>query len=183
MGEAKRRLQETRAKFLRMIERWDFEPSDWERDTVAAVEQLPAVTVRRYPADALAWMRMKPQECHANCRFMQDEDPNGRVRQITGWLLENDNYVLHSVIDQGDGLCCVTPMLVNAPAVFDFKPDPAIEWREEGEYRVAYRGGQAIEPGVRRDPAKSRREVSIMRERLLSGMNPYEAMKLDLDPR
>jgi hypothetical protein len=53
MGEAKRRLEETRAEFLRMIERWDFEPSDWERDTVAAVEQLPAVTVKRYPPEPL----------------------------------------------------------------------------------------------------------------------------------
>lgn len=181
MGEARRRREETRAKFLKMIDRWDFEPTDWERETVAAIEGLPSVTVRRYPKEALIYMRMKPQECHVNCRFMQEEDKSGRIRQVTGWMLEHRNYVLHSVIDQGDGFFCVTPMLVEAPTTFNFRPDPAIEWREEGGFRVAYREGHPIEPGVRCDPEQSRKDIALVRQRLLSGMNPYEAMKIDLN--
>jgi hypothetical protein len=43
------------------------------------------------------------------------------------------------------------------------------------------REGHEIGPGVRREPEQTLREGSIVRERLKSGMNPYEAMRLPFD--
>jgi hypothetical protein len=135
MGEAKRRREEVRKQFLEMIDWWSFEPTEWEREAVEAIDRLPVVRVRRYPPHILKEMGMPPQKCHANARFMEENDPRGIIRRVNGWRLDNNNYVLHSVIDQGGGaICCVTPSLIDEPDEFDFRPDDAIEWREDGEY-------------------------------------------------
>ena len=85
MGEAKRKLEAVRAQFLAELAKWDFQTSDWELKTVAEIKRLPVVKVPRGSDEELTWMRMKPRQCHANARFMEEHDPEGRSRRITGW--------------------------------------------------------------------------------------------------
>lgn len=178
MGEAKRKLEAMRASMLKDIDRWSFPPSDWEKAVVASISQLTIIMVERASDEQLAWARMKPQECHANARFMEANDPDGRTRQILGWWFQQGQYVLHSVIKQGDTLICVTPSPYNTENPFPFIPDDKIEVREEGDHYVCYRKGQPIGPGVRGDPETALREGALLRKRLESGINPYEAMRL-----
>ncbi|AUX78890.1 hypothetical protein [Sinorhizobium fredii] len=177
MGEAKRKTEKTRVSFLAELDKWYFPTTEWEARTVAEISQLPVVKVTRYPDDTLAYMRMPPRACHANARFMQDNDPDKRLRQVTGWWPQDGHYVLHSVVDQHGEYVCVTPAPMYVGRTFDFIPDEKIEWRDEGDYRTGYRNGIEIGPGVRADPAKTLAELESMRQRLLSGMNPYQAVK------
>lgn len=177
MGEAKRKLEKVRASFIAELDNWSFSPTEWESRTVAEIQALPVIKVMRYPDDALEYMRMPPRECHKNARFMQDNDPNGRLKQVTGWWMQDGNYVLHSVVDQYGDYVCVTPAPLHPENPFDFIPDEKIEWRDEGDFRVAYRDGVKIGPGVRSNPTKAIADLEEIRSRLLSGMNPYEAVK------
>lgn len=178
MGEAKRKLEAMRASMLKDIERWSFPPSDWEAGLVAEIAQLDMILVERASDDQLAWARMKAQKCHANARFMEVSDPHGKTRQILGWWFQQGQYVLHSIIQQGDTMICVTPSPFNTENPFPFIPDDKIEVREEEDHYVCYRNGQLIGPGVRSDPEGALREGEALRRRLESGVNPYEAMRL-----
>lgn len=179
MGEAKRNLERVRQSFLAEIDKWAFPATDWEAQTVEELKSMPIRKAIRYPSDALEYMRMMPRQCHVNARFMQDNDPEGRLRQVTGWWLQDANYVLHSVVDQYGQLVCVTPAPPNPENSFDFIPDPKIEWRDEGDHREAYREGSRIGPGLRSDPEKTLALLEVIRMRLLSGMNPYRALQAD----
>lgn len=179
MGEAKRNLERVRQSFLAEIDKWAFPATDWEARTVEELKSMPRTKVIRYPDDALEYMRMPPRECHVNARFMQDNDPEGRLRQVTGWWLQDDNYVLHSVVDQYGRLVCVTPAPLHPENSFDFIPDPKIEWRDEDDYREAYREGVCIGPGLRSNPEKTLAQLAVIRTRLISGMNPYKAVQAE----
>lgn len=165
-------------RYLRLIELWNFPPSPEEDALVAELQTMPVRTVTRYPPDVLEWMRMPPHECHANALFMERNDPDGKMRRVSGWIIEPGRYVLHSVVDQGGELVCVTPAPMVPLVEFPFVPDPEIEWRERGEYVSAYRRGRKIGPGVRLDPLETIRQVKQIKERLRAGMNPYDAMCL-----
>lgn len=179
MGEAKRKLEELRRSFLAEIESWTFPATEWEARTVAEIRALPSVTVRRYPDEVLAQMRMPPRQCHPNARFMQDNDPERRLRHVVGWWPQGGNYVLHSVVDQYGQYVCVTPAPFH-PTLFEFIPDPKITWQDEGDRRIAHRDGVPIGPGVRIDPARTIAEIQLIKAKLLSGMNPYEACRFGL---
>jgi len=175
MGEAKKKREMLKRLAIQQMERWDFPPSDAEAEAVAEIEKMPEIVVRRYPSDMLAYMRMKPNECHANARFMQDEDPEGKCRQVTGYWPQSGNYVLHSVVERDGEMFCVTPIVIGGPDEFPFIPDPNIEWRIEGDYRVAYRKGIMVDPGFRSNPAESKRIAAIVRARIEAGMDPLKA--------
>ncbi|MDX3925169.1 MAG: hypothetical protein QHC90_05085 [Shinella sp.] len=177
MGQAKRKLEEARASFLAELDSWSFPATEWEAKVVADIGSLPVVKVTRYPDEALAYMRMPPRECHKNARFMQDNDPDKRLRQVTGWWPQDGQFVLHSVVFQNGDFVCVTPAPMHSGRTFEFIPDDKIEWRDEGDYRVAYRDGMEVGPGVRADPAKTLVEIERVRQRLLSGMNPFQAVR------
>lgn len=177
MGAAKRKREELRKALLEEMDKWSFPSTEWETRTVEEIRKLPVVKVRRYPDDTLAWMRMPPRQCHANARFMQENDPERRARQVTGWWVQEGDYLLHSVVARDGEYLCVTPAPLHQDDLFDFIPDPKIEWREEGDHRVAYRDDVEIGPGVRSDPVGTLAKIEEMRARLLSGMNPYEVVK------
>lgn len=179
MGEGKRKREAMRKALLADLEEWSFEPTDWEARTVSEIQSLPIVTVGRGPDDQLAYMRMVARQCHQNAAFMEKNDPEGLTKQVTGWWIQQDNYVLHSIILQAGQYICVTPAPLESADSFDFVPDPKIEWREEGSYRIAYRDGVEIGKGVRRNPAKAVAEINEIKKRLLSGMNPYKAVQVD----
>lgn len=169
-------MEEVRSAFVAEIEKWAFPMSDWEVRVVQEIKQMPVVTVERYPDDALAYMRMPPRQCHKNASFMEENDPECRIKQVTGWWPQEGQYVLHSVIVRDDQYICVTPAPLHSTRRFDFIPDAKIKWRDEGEVRVPYRDGVKIGPGVRDDPEKTIVELGLMREKLLSAKNPYEVM-------
>lgn len=175
MGEAKQRREALKTLAIKQFERWDFPPTDAEAQAVLEIQNLPEITVKRYPADQLKWMRMQVNQCHANARFMVDNDPEGRCRQISGYWPQAGNYVLHSVVERDGILFCVTPMPVSAPEIFPFIPDPDIEWHDEGDFRVPYRKGHIVDPGLRTDPEESKRIAGIVIGRISAGWDPIKA--------
>jgi len=165
---------------LAEVDRWAFPETDWERATVEEIARLPAITVHRVDAAQLKWMGMKPRECHVNARFMEKNDPEGRTKRIVGWWRQGDRYVLHSIVDHRDQYLCFTPVDENMvpESQFEFLPDPKIEIREENGHNSYYRDGVKIDAGVRADPSQTIAHAKVVRERLLSGMDPYEAVRL-----
>lgn len=112
MGEGKRKLEVIRVQFLAHLDDWSFPATDWEVRTVEEIKLLPVVKVPRASDGDLAYLRMRPNHCHANVRAMVKNDPEQRSEQITGWWLqENGDYVLHSILNQWGQLACVTPPL------------------------------------------------------------------------
>ncbi len=177
MGEAKRKAERLRAQFLADIEEWMFPASEWEARMVAEVRELPRVRAHRITPNQAADMGMPAKECHANCRWYQDNDPEGKARQITGWMHDDGGFVLHSVIERDGVVFCITPTPVHQEPAFEFIPDPAIEWRDEGDFRIPYRGGQKVGKGIREDPAAAMAQLEEIKRKLLSGMNPWEAIR------
>ncbi|NMN07524.1 MULTISPECIES: hypothetical protein [unclassified Novosphingobium] len=178
MGQAKRNLEEVRARMISVAERWMFEPSEWEARAVAEIKGLPRVEVSRYPAPVLEMMRMKIGECHANAYFMEREDPEKLCKRVVGWALIEGQLVLHSVVRRSAEMFCVTPAPQGAPDVFTFIPDSDIVAEEiEGRF-VHSRDGQRVDVGLRPDPEVTIEFSKKLLERLRSGMNPYKAMEL-----
>lgn len=177
MGEAKRKMDALRAEFLAQSEQWTFPASEWEARSIEEIKELPFIKVHRPSDEQLEWMRMPAKTCHANARFMEENDPDDRAKRITGWWLQEGNYVLHSIVNQLGNMICVTPSPYSRENPFDFIPDAKIEWREEGDYFEAYRDDVKIGPGLRSDPAKVLAECEDVLNRLLSGMNPYKAVQ------
>ncbi len=178
MGEAKRKREELRQRFLQIVEGWSAAPTEWETRMVAEVKELPRMTVRRYPPHVLAYMNMKQGECHANCQFMQNEDPDGICQRVVGWTYTDGQFVLHSVVKRNDEYFCVTPVPPGFPQEIIFVPDPAITVEEKDGRYIFSRGGEEIRYGLRPNPAATLEFCNTLRERLNSGMNPYEAMDL-----
>lgn len=180
MGEAKQKREELRKALLIEADKWMFPPSAEEAAIVAELAARSPVMVRREEADRLAWMRMKPRECHANVSWYVENDPTRATRHVLGWWKQGDQYVLHSVIGQGPHMMCITPQLTDVPEVFPFLPDNKITWKEEGEPSVRrfYRDGWPIPVGVRTDPLFTIGVSERMKQRLLTGMKPWDAMRL-----
>ncbi|WP_234052600.1 MULTISPECIES: hypothetical protein [unclassified Xanthobacter] len=177
MGEAKRKLEQVRHTFLADLGEWMFPPSDWETRTVAEIQALPVVIVTRRPDRDLEYMRMPAKQCHENAHFLQVHDPEGLMRHVTGWWVQDGNYVLHSVVEKDGHFFCVTPAPAYVEKTFDFIPDDKIEWRVDGEHMAPFRDGVEVGRGVRTDAAATIAELEVLRQRLLSGMNPYKAVR------
>lgn len=181
MGEAKRKKAVMKAKMIDQIQRWNFPASEAEVQAVAEINNLPKVLVKRLSKQKMAEGGMIATECHANARFMEVNDPAKELKQVAGYWLQQGNYVFHSVIQTKHGYICITPTLVDSPEVFEFIPDPDIEWREENGFNVAYRKGFKIDAGFRIDPVKTKSMLDTVMARLDAGMDPIEAARLPND--
>lgn len=177
MGEAKKKREALKDMALLTIEKWGFPATSWEAATVAEIESLPRVKASRVSTQQLAQMRMPPKQCHKNASFLEENDPEGKNKHITGWWPQDGNYVLHSVILREGEYYCVTPLIIEDYPIFDFIPDPKIEWRDEGDVRSAFRDGVKIGEGVRSDPARTIAQGEFLKDSLARGMNPMEAFK------
>ena len=109
MGQAKKRREALRRQMLEKGEEWDFPPSEWEAAVCAELREQPVIDVPRAPAEQLPMMRMPAGECHSNVRWYAKNDPTGKAHAVTGWWVQWPNFVLHSVIEIGDQLICITP--------------------------------------------------------------------------
>ncbi len=175
MGQAKARREALRKKMLIDGAKWDFEPSPWEQAVCIELRNRKAEVARRAPPDQLSWMRMPTNECHANVRWYVKNDPSKATRAVTGWWVQWPDFVLHSVIETDGQLICITPSQFDEGA-FPFIPDPKIRWIEDGEVYSAVRDGHIIGPGVRSFPLYTMARNAIVRERLLSGVDPFDAI-------
>lgn len=176
MGQAKRKLEEIRKVFLAELEDWAFPPTDWERHTVIELQSLPIVKVQRYPKELISQMRMKARQCHVNALFMEDNGTKEGMKRITGWWIQgNGLYILHSVVLHKGNYVCVTPAPYESESLFSFVPDSKIDWHKEGAGFAPYRDGMKIIKGVRANPSKTIADHEIIKQRLLSGMNPHQA--------
>jgi hypothetical protein len=177
LGEAKKKREIMRQAILEGLDEWSFPVSQWEKRSVAEIQSLPRVKVNRYPDEVLSYMRMPARRCHENAHFMQNNDPEGKIKHIVGWWVQGEDFVLHSVVLQGDQYVCVTPAPLESENTFEFVPDEKIEWRDEGNVRTAYRDGVAIGKGLRADPEKTLAELDEIRGQILSGADPYDAVR------
>lgn len=175
MGEAKRKQEALKELAKKHFARWDFPASDQEAQAVREIEQLDEYIVHRYPKHLLEHMKMKPNECHANARFMEDNDPEKKCRQVSGYWPQAGNYVLHSVVLRDGEMFCVTPIVIDGPDSFSFIPDFDIEWKLEDDGYTAYRKGLAIEPGLRSDPEENKRISAIILARMEAGVPALKA--------
>jgi hypothetical protein len=107
-------------------------------------------------------------------RWYVQNDPTSKARVVTGWWVQWPVFVLHSVIETDGQFTCITPSPYNEVRV-PFIPDPKISWIENGEVYSAVRLGQIVGPGVRVFPAFTMAQNVIVRERLLSGVDPLQA--------
>ena len=99
LGEAKRKKKSLSASLLKDLQSWAFPASEWEANAVEEVKSLPVVKAFRPSDKELTWMRMLPQKCHTNAKLMEDNDPESRSEWLTGWWVQDGNYVLHSIIN------------------------------------------------------------------------------------
>lgn len=178
MGEAKRREAILRAAILLECDLWDRPGSEWEARQVEEIRQLPFVKGERAPAHELAWANMKARECHVNCIFYATNDPTEVSKHVLGWWVQGDLLVLHSMIENEGRYICITPQEKDVPPVFPFIPDDKIETVEDGDGINYLRDGEPIVAGLRVDPEAHRAMILLMRERVLGGMKPWQAMHL-----
>ena len=174
MGEAARRREILRATMLALGTKWDFPPSEWEAALCAELKENEVMRVPRASAAQLSWARMQANQCHANTRWYEQNDPENKSRQVTGWWVQWPDFVLHSVVERDGHLMCITPSHFDE-AQIPFIPDPKIVWTESGDVYSAMRDGKIIGPGIRAFPAYTMAKNQIIRDRLLRGVNPYKA--------
>jgi hypothetical protein len=177
MGQAKSRREALRQKMLAEGAKWDFPPSSWEQALCTELRNRTPEVVRRAPASQLSLMRMPANECHANVRWYVKSDPSKAARAVAGWWLQWPDFVLHSVVEVDGQLICITPSQFDE-LDFPFIPDPEIGWIENRNVYSAVRGGHSIGRGVRAYPAFTMARNAIVRERLLAGVDPFEAIEL-----
>ncbi|MBL8552197.1 MAG: hypothetical protein JNJ73_19570 [Hyphomonadaceae bacterium] len=160
---------------------WDFPASDWERDVVAELLDLPIYDIPRLPADEVARMGMLPNACHANVRRCVESNPGMAI--ATGWVIERPDFMLHSVLQTGDRqFICVTPSAAGETGFVPFMPDAKISWAVRGQEYAPVRNGRMIEgPGVRQHPAFTIAKFKIIRERLGRGVPVEEAITFTRD--
>jgi hypothetical protein len=177
MGEAKIRREALIREMLDSGEKWDFPLSEWEASVCAELRKMDVVVVPRVPADQLAWARMQPNKCHENTRWYEKNDPEHKSRMVSGWWVQGPNYILHSVIERDGKLICITPIHFGDDEEIQFIPDKKITWTEDGKFYHAARDGVVIGLGVRAFPAFTMAQNRIVRDRILAGVAPYDAVR------
>jgi hypothetical protein len=178
MGQAKKRMDKLRKDYLQEVEMLSRPPSEDESIIVSALIGLPTVKVVRPSKEILAYMRMKPRQCHVNCRFYADNDPEKKSRWTLGWMTFGDQkaWTCHSVIAIDGRYMCLTPQdNPYTPDEFDFIVDPLLSIQEDGKI---FRDGMAVRSTcvIRAEPESFARMHASFKDDLLSGMHPNEAL-------
>ena len=182
MGKAARRGADRRKQEMRTIisvesERWGRPGTALEARWIAELLELPTVRVTRLPEEVLLSQGMVPKKCHLNCNKMAREDFTGETVHVPGWWISGPTLMLHSVVCiGGKHWGCITPQLVDAPGVFDFIPDPAIEWVSDDLGRMnLVREGQDLPVGLRVYPERHVAMHQMFLNLVAAGVDPIEA--------
>lgn len=175
MGDAKRKLAAMRQRHIELARWWDFPPSPEEASICDALREMEIINVRRASSAELSYMRMATNSCHANARWYEKNDPLKQSVAVTGWWVQWPDFVLHSVVKIRGVYICITPSDSREGAI-PFIPDPNIRWIERGDQLVPFKDGYEIGMGVRLFPEFSMAKMNIVKEKIVSGVNPLEAM-------
>lgn len=127
-------------------------------------------SIRRAPDDQIAYMRMKPQQCHQNAASYARLDPSGESRHVSGWWKRGGIFYFHSVILSRTRLSCITPH--RDGSAVQFAPDFDIAWKVSGEVMNASRRGEKVPYLVRDFPDRVIEEAEAARNALLGGADP-----------
>lgn len=141
---------------------------------VKRLSTMDYVMAERLPKSHLLQMRMPKNQCHANSQWYAEQDSNAEA--VTGWLIQWPDYVVHSLVKVDGEYRCVTPV-DHADEAFPFVPDASIEWVDNGDVKIPTHKGMSIGIGVRRFPEFTLARTTIVRNRILAGTHPYEAMQ------
>jgi hypothetical protein len=181
--EAKLRREQLKARILAEVSDWTRPASAEEEKLAAEIAKLPAVTVRRESGSRLRWAWMKPGQCHTNCRWYEENDPNRTFKAVAGWWKQPHGiYTFHSVVTDGEHYVCITPGLGPDELEFEFSPDPEVERIIDSDRHGTFRRrGLPVPRFVRGDPARSIKAGHIIMERLAAGMDPVKAGEIDLE--
>ncbi len=178
MGDAKRRKDALKTRLLQETERLSIAASAEERQLVTELDALEIVRVYRQPKDRLQKARMQPRFSHDNARWFEQNDPDKSAKAVTGWRLSPGGlYILHSVVETGGVLTCVTPSGIAGDADwFDFAADPDIEVQLTGDTYTFFRKGIQLGYGARKEPQKVIEAMAEVRRDLEAGGNPQEIL-------
>ncbi len=152
---------------------WDFPATDWEAGVVAELVDLPVYDIKRFPLDELERVGMRPNACHENVRQIVERHPGSEP--VVGWLIDEPDFAVHSVVRMNGTYLCVTPSLSGDDGCA-FMPDHKITWTRYGDTLAPVRNGQMIlGPGVRQYPAFTTAKFKIIRRRLEEGASLEDA--------
>ena len=179
MGEAKKRRDALKVRLLQEADRLSMPPSADESALVAELDQLEVIRVHRQPKARLDKARMRPRMSHDNARWFEQNDPDKAARAVTGWRLTPGGlYILHSVVETGGVLTCVTPSGIAGDAGwFDFLPDPDIAIVPAGERYRFVRKGVELGYGARQDPQRVIAAMARVKQDLEAGGNPEAILR------
>ncbi len=179
MGEARKKRDTLRTRLLQEAERLSMTPSADESALVAELDALAVVRVHRQPRARLDKARMRPRMSHDNARWFENNDPDKAARAVTGWRLSPGGlYILHSVVETGGVLTCVTPSGIEGDADwFDFIPDRDIEVVPAGERYRFVRKGVELGYGARKDPEKVIAAMAAVKRDLDAGRPPEAILR------
>ena len=174
MGEARKRRDHLKTRLLEEAERLSMAPSADESALVAELDGLDIIRVYRQPRARLEKARMRPRMSHDNARWFEQNDPDKKARAVIGWRLSPGGlYILHSVVETGGVLTCVTPSGIQGdPDWFDFLPDPDIELSLKGDRYTFVRKGTELGYGARQDPQKVIAAMAEVKRDLEAGKAP-----------
>ncbi|MFO0991881.1 MAG: hypothetical protein U1E67_08130 [Hyphomicrobiales bacterium] len=181
MGQAKIRQAALREHMLAEGKKWEFPTSERERLLCEELLTGEIIRVRRAPDSLLRRMGLKSQDCHSNVWWYVANDPEKKSKAVVGWWLQWPDLVLHSVIRQGDDLICITPQDLSNDHDLHFIPDQKVSWRKDIDGYVAIREGEVIGEWLRIFPEFTMARIAIIRERLLSGIDPIRAIDFGND--
>ena len=179
MGEARKRREALKTRLLQEAERLSMAPSADESALIAELGALEVVRVYRQPRARLEKARMRPRLSHDNARWFETNDPDRSAKAVTGWRLTPGGlYILHSVVETGDVLTCVTPSgLEGDTDWFDFIRDPDIDVSLTGDRYRFVRKGVELGYGVRQDPEKVILAMAAVRRDLDAGIGPEAILR------
>lgn len=147
-----------------------------EARLAAILSDMPSTQVKRAGNALVKTWGMRENQCHDNCELFSTGMP---FRSIIGWWDVPGLFLLHSVIDTGSMMLCVTPFHFEDPDNIIFIPDERIKFREAKGRRERgfYRSGTLIPTVVRKNdpdqlsqlPAWLQSQLCVARSLSVSG--------------
>ena len=179
MGEARKRRDTLKTRLLEEIDRLSMKPSADESALVAELDAHDLIRVYRQPRARLEKARMRPRMSHDNARWFEQNDPDRKAKAVTGWRLSPGGlYILHSVVETGGVLTCVTPTGLDGDSDwFDFILDPDIEVSLAGNRYRFVRNGIELGYGARQNPENVIAAMAGFKRELEAGANPQAILR------
>lgn len=166
-----------RRDLLADMDRWLIPFSDAEGALVEEIRTLSFAEIGRLDEATLRRFHMDSKNCHANVANYIERTRMKSAHAVCGWWdIGSGAYVLHSVVATRRGWFCVTPYFDERR--LKFAADPQLRVTPKGAASGFARNGRPAPLHVRYDYSRVVAECSIIRERLLTGMDPARATQV-----